>query len=133
MRYEFGRRKYRFAPYLFGGVGFFHFNPRAKYNNEWVNLRNIGTEGQGLPQYPNRKKYFPVQVAIPLGIGIKYNYTRQISFSFEYGYRLTFTDYIDDVSKTYPDAKFFEEFYADKPETAEKAIALSPALTRIRS
>ena len=50
-------------PYFFGGVGLFHFNPYT-YDNESKKtfLQPLGTEGQGLMDYPNRKKYSLTQV-----------------------------------------------------------------------
>ncbi|HSN60912.1 MAG TPA: DUF6089 family protein, partial [Ferruginibacter sp.] len=45
-----------FTPYLFAGVAAFHFNPYAfdQARNK-VYLRSLTTEGQGLPQYPEKK------------------------------------------------------------------------------
>src|SRR5438034_1143268 len=40
--------RYRFAPYVFGGLAVFHFNPKAYYNGQWVELQPLGTEGQTL-------------------------------------------------------------------------------------
>ncbi|RYF87789.1 MAG: hypothetical protein EOO03_09910, partial [Chitinophagaceae bacterium] len=42
-----------FSPYVFAGVAAFHFNPYAydSLDNK-VFLRTLGTEGQGLSQYP---------------------------------------------------------------------------------
>ncbi len=131
LRYEFGRRKYRYTPYVFGGVGIFHFMPKAKYNGQWVNLRKLGTEGQDFAAYPDRKRYSQIQPTIPLGIGFKYNFTREISFSFEYGYRITFTDYIDDVSKTYVDPQDILAEYPNNPETAQMIIDLSRRSTEL--
>ena len=38
-----------------------------------------------------------------MGVAAKYNLNRTIAISLEYGFRYTFTDYIDDVSGTYAD------------------------------
>lgn len=97
------------CPFLFGGIGLFHFNPMAQYTDVatgetgWVELQPLGTEGQGLPQYPDREPYSRLQPSLPFGLGVKYRPSKYLVFSVEYGYRKTWTDYIDDVSTTYVD------------------------------
>lgn len=90
-----------FSPYVFVGVGFVHFNPRTKYNDEWVELQPLGTEGQGIPEYG--EKYSLVQVVIPFGGGLKYAINDKWTLGAELGLRKTFTDYLDDVSTRYVD------------------------------
>ena len=89
------------SAYLFAGVGVFHFNPKGKYQGKWYELQPLGTEGQGVS--PARKKYARTQVCIPVGFGLRYFFNRRWGVGLEYGIRKTFTDYIDDVSKTYYD------------------------------
>ena len=91
------------ALYAFVGIGVFHFNPKGKssIDGNWHELQPLGTEGQGLS--PARSKYKRTQVCIPLGIGGRYFFNRRWGAGFEFGIRKTFTDYIDDVSKTYYD------------------------------
>jgi hypothetical protein len=93
---------FKFTPYIFGGVGLFHFNPYA-YDTlgEKVYLQPLGTEGQGLPQYPNRQPYKLTQFSIPFGGGLSYAISDNIIISGELGFRLLFTDYLDDVSGPY--------------------------------
>lgn len=90
-----------FSPYIFVGVTGTKFNPKANYQNEWVALQPLGTEGQGLSQYPEREEYETIAIAIPFGFGIKYALTDKINLGFEIGARRAFTDYLDDVSGTY--------------------------------
>ncbi len=92
-----------FSPYLFAGINFFSFNPTATINGTKYDLQPLGTEGQGLAAYPGKTPYSRFQVAIPLGIGAKYAINDTWNIGLEIGYRLAFTDYIDDVSTTYPD------------------------------
>src|SRR5690606_15533698 len=66
-------------------------------------LRDLGTEGQGLPQYPDKKMYNLVQIAVPFGGGIRLRLSDNVHISYEIGLRKLFTDYIDDVSTTYAD------------------------------
>lgn len=92
---------YEGSLYAFAGLGVFHFNPKGQYNGQWYALQPLGTEGQGIS--PARSKYKRTQLCIPIGIGGRYFFTRRWGVGFEFGLRKTFTDYIDDVSKTYYD------------------------------
>jgi hypothetical protein len=42
-------------------------------------------------------------MAIPFGIGFKYMASKKFAFECQFGFRRTFTDYLDDVSTVYPD------------------------------
>ena len=101
-QYEIGNKKYWVTSYMFGSVGGFYMNPQANYNGEWVELRPLGTEGQGT-NLSSKKPYPLTQLAVPMGLGIKMNVGKRMAISIEYGLRLTFTDYIDDVSGYYVD------------------------------
>jgi len=95
---------YTAYPYIFGGVGLFYFNPYSYDNNsEKIYLQPLSTEGQGLTDYPDRKKYSLFQFCMPFGAGYKWITKKKNQVAIEIGYRLCFTDYIDDVSKTYVD------------------------------
>jgi hypothetical protein len=87
------------SPYLFVGVGGLYFNPQARYEGKFIDLRPLGTEGQLLE---GGKTYSPFQVVIPMGLGIKLALWQRLSVGFEFGIRQTFTDYLDDVSGNYP-------------------------------
>lgn len=94
------------TPYLFGGLGIFHFNPMAMYTlgdgqELWAELQPLHTEGQGSTQYPDRKEYARTQFCLPFGVGVKVRLGKAFTLSAEYGFRKTWTDYLDDVSKTY--------------------------------
>lgn len=105
-------------PYVHAGVGIFHFNPYSHdKDNKKTYLQPLGTEGQGLKQYPDRKKYSLTQFCIPLGFGMKWKYKKGMEISYEFGYRIIFTDYLDDVSKTYVDPGMLEKEKGQK--TAE--------------
>ncbi len=96
-----GQKKFDVQGYLFGGLGFLFFSSQGKYNDTWVNLRPLATEGQGLPNGP--KVYAPVSMSIPFGFGAKYGLDRVWSIGLEVGLHYTLTDYIDDVSGYYYD------------------------------
>jgi hypothetical protein len=95
------RGGYFATPYIFVGISMFSFNPQAEYKSKWYELQPLGTEGQGTIAYPERKKYSLTQLCIPFGGGFKYNVNKKVNIAFEWGFRYTFTDYIDDVSTTY--------------------------------
>ncbi|MBS1915163.1 MAG: hypothetical protein JST87_02740 [Bacteroidetes bacterium] len=113
----------RLRPYGLIGIGVFHFNPQGTYHNpatnqdEWVDLRPLHTEGEGFPEYPDRKEYSLTQLNIPMGIGVKYYFSKNVNLSFEIVHRKTFTDYIDDVSTTFVDPSVF---YAHLPAAQAK-------------
>ena len=91
-------------PYVFTGIGMFHFNPYTydKENNKTY-LQPLGTEGQGLPEYPDRKIYKLTQFCLPVGGGWKMQLNQKWDIVYEMGYRFLTTDYLDDVSTTYAD------------------------------
>ncbi|MEL6864954.1 MAG: DUF6089 family protein [Bacteroidota bacterium] len=108
-----------FSPYVFGGVAMFRFSPEAFYDGRWVELQPLGTEGQYLDSYPERDPYRLTTIAVPLGAGAKYAINDRWNLGLELGFRLTFTDYLDDVSTTYVDS---EELLA---QSGELAVILS--------
>lgn len=102
--------------YLFLGVGGFYFNPKAQRFGVWYPLRPLRTEGQGLK--PNTKMYSQFSVCIPMGFGFKYAINRRWNIGLEYGLRLTFTDYIDDVSTVYVDPQLLTDNLGDNAPLA---------------
>ena len=102
--FEAGNALYTWTPFVYTGLSFFHFNPQAENEDGlWVNLQELGTEGQGSTSFPERTKYPLAQLAIPLGGGLKIAINPSFNVILEYGVRKTFTDYLDDVSTTYPE------------------------------
>ncbi len=92
-----------FTPYLCIGISMFNFDPRTEYQGEEYRLQPIGTEGQGLPQYPDREPYKLVSRTWIIGGGFKFRINRNFSTFIEIANRKTNTDYLDDVSSTYAD------------------------------
>jgi Domain of unknown function (DUF6089) len=98
----------RWTPYVYAGVAVFRHNPQAQAPDtdlagnslsnagEWVDLQPLKTEG---------KDYKLVQAAIPFGIGVRFKVTELIDIAGEFGFRYTFTDYLDDVSGYYVDLR----------------------------
>ena len=94
------RRRVNWTPYGTIGLALFYSNPKAEYNGETYNLRELGTEGQLLN---GGSTYSAFQLAIPFGVGIRYKLNDLFDISFEFGARFTLTDYLDDVSTDYVD------------------------------
>jgi hypothetical protein len=88
-------KKYRFAPYIFAGIGVFHFNPKAQLDgtSDWVALQPLHTE--------EPEEYGLIKPSIPYGVGIKYSLGNFWNLGIEVGQRKLFTDYLDDVSNHY--------------------------------
>jgi len=84
-----------FKAYVFAGLAVFHHNPQAYYNGSWVDLQPLKTEGESTP-------YSLWQPSIPLGVGFYFTLNRKFRIGWELGWRKTFTDYLDDISGTYP-------------------------------
>ncbi len=123
------RQKSGVYPYLFTGVSVFKFNPEAQFlydissgiaaymeqntpgsyirleniDGQWIELQPLATEGQETTEFNDKKRYALTQIAIPLGGGLKFKLDHKWTLGVEYGARLTFTDYLDDVSTTYVD------------------------------
>ncbi len=94
------------SPYIFGGIAMFYTNPYTDgMKGEKVFLRPLSTEGQGLPTYPDRKQYNLVNMSFPVGGGMKFFIGKTLMVCTEVGFRYTTTDYIDDVSRSYVNAK----------------------------
>jgi len=106
-RFMPGEPAFSFTPYITFGVGVFSYDPYAFLKGEKIFLRPLGTEGQGSPLYPDRKKYSSMGISIPFGGGIKYSFNERMNIGFEVLHRFTNTDYLDDVSKTYVDLAAF--------------------------
>ncbi len=95
----FNLHKYKFSPYITGGIGILFFNPYAKDlagNKQF--LRPLGTEGQGLYVNGFKAMYRKETYEFPVGIGVKYTATKRIMIALEYNFRVTGSDYLDDVS-----------------------------------
>ena len=91
------------AMVIFSGISIYNFNPEAENSlGQWVDLQPLGTEGQGTTAYPDRKKYSRTQIAIPMGGGVKISLNNNLNIAFSFSARKTYTDYLDDVSTTYP-------------------------------
>jgi len=103
--------------YFFGGIGASYFNPKGKYQDSWVALRPLKTEGQAKP-------YSPIAFSIPSGFGMRMGIGAQWRIGLEATYNMVFSDYIDDVSTVYADPASFSD-----PAAAFLSNPSDPAIT----
>lgn len=102
--YFFNLYDRRYSPYIFGGLAVYHFDPYAfNGSSNKIFLKPLSTEGQGITGYPDRKPYALTQAALPFGGGVKFAVTDNLRIGVEMGLRKLFTDYLDDLSKSYVD------------------------------
>lgn len=131
----------RIVPYGVIGIGYFHFNPQgsltdANGKKTWYYLRPLHTEGEGFPEYPERKEYSLNQINIPMGVGMKYYISDRVNISLEILLRKSFTDYIDDVSTTYINPDLFNKYLSPQNaiiarQISDKVFAIvNPGLSR---
>lgn len=99
-RFMPGEEGFNFTPYMSLGASIFSYDPYAYLNKEKYFLRPLGTEGQ--LDSVGRKPYSTMALAIPLSVGVKYAINSRLNIGFEVTHRFTNTDYLDDVSGTYP-------------------------------
>jgi opacity protein-like surface antigen len=95
--YNYFDRSQWFSPYVFLGFNVFNFNPKAQYEGKTYNLRTLGTEGQF-----KGEEYYTTQMGLVYGGGLKIAISETWAINIELSARKLFTDYLDDVSKTYP-------------------------------
>jgi hypothetical protein len=95
--YEHGTYENYFTPYVLVGFSVFKYNPKTDLRGETYNLRDFGTEGQ-----TNNDLYRLVKPAFVYGLGLKWDINYNFSLNIEIASHSVFTDYLDDVSGTYP-------------------------------
>ncbi len=113
------------APYIFGGIALIYSNPRAKLGDKWFDLQPLGTEGQTLE---GGNTYSKLGIAFPIGAGIKISLNERINIGFDFGYRFTLTDYLDDVSTVYPNLALLEEQNSIASQLSFRSPEISPLL-----
>jgi len=99
MPFQVGSKRHKGTAYLLAQVAGFYMNPKTRYENDWIYLQPLGTEGQGssIEGYDNQKRYSLYQIALPVGVGLKLSLGKTVVLGMEYTVRKTFTDYLDDV------------------------------------
>lgn len=124
-------RRKTIVPYALAGVAVYHHNPRAvapegtDEAGKWVALQPLGTEGQGKAGY--QKKYTLIQPALLIGGGVRFRITDRLDFGFEIGWRVLFTNHLDDVGGNYADIRDLDSKLARRmaDRSAEKTDAMT--------
>ncbi len=106
-----------FNPYAFVGIGLTTNSPKADFNGKKYGLRKLRTE---------TIKYSGVTPVIPFGVGIRIKPVSLALLVLEVGYRLTFTDYLDDVSTHFRDPTELSSDMARQLADRRPEIGLSP-------
>lgn len=104
-------------PYVFAGVGVLLFDPRAEVpeflrNTAGDTLAAVPRAGEmvSLRKYQTERPntYGRFAMVIPVGVGVRVKVTEFIDITAQISNRITFTDYLDDVSgRRYPDLDQF--------------------------
>ncbi len=115
--------------YAYAGVGGFYYNPKGRGpKGNYIPLRPLHTEGQGLPGGP--KQYKKYSICLPFGIAYRIIYNKQWAFGIDLCWRKTFTDYIDDVSTTYYDKAALAAAYGPlSAQMADPSLGIIPTAT----
>lgn len=90
-RYKGGRFNKTLSPYIIGGVGAAYLQPKTLFpstSTEWPGA----SEDQNVTL--NR-----VTMVLPMGGGLRYDLSPKVTLGLEAGLRMTFSDYVDGVSK----------------------------------
>lgn len=112
--YVHGSSDEYYTPYIFGGFSVFNYSPKAELDGVTYSLRDFGTEGQVVGS-----EYGSFSGSLVVGGGWKWDISDNYSLNVHIRYMRIFTDYLDDVSNTYPD---FDVLEASRGATA---VALS--------
>ena len=115
--FVFGQKKSRQAiqgtAYLLAQMGMFYMNPKTEYQGENIELRPLGTEGQG-SRLNSKGTYSNYQLGIPIGVGAKIQWGKRVTVNLDLTIRKTFTDYLDDIgSSTYADPTLLAQYNGD--------------------
>lgn len=120
-------------PYAMAGIGVLLFDPRAEVpeflrNEAGDTLMAVPRAGEmvSLRQYQTERPndYGRFALVIPVGVGVRVKVTSFLDVSAEVSNRITFTDYLDDVSgRGYPDR---DQFDLSIPEDVTAAALSDP-------
>ncbi len=106
--YIHGSKDEAWTPYLFLGFGASYFNPKAKLGDDWYELRPFGTEGQF-----KGEEYYTVAGGWVYGAGFKIDLSYEWSLNIDLTAHRLFSDYLDDVSTSYPDLDDVQDLRGD--------------------
>lgn len=80
-----------FSPYLIGGLGMTYFNPKVDFGDR----SGSNDEMVAMDQAEDVSTF---RLVVPVGAGVKMDLNPQWTLGLEYGFRISFSDYLDGVS-----------------------------------
>lgn len=92
----------RITPFIYSGISYFGFNPKASYGGENFELKRYGTEVADDQFNTEKDVYKTTALALPIGAGVKFRLNNYLNLAADFGFRTAYTDYLDDVSMDYP-------------------------------
>lgn len=95
-----------FKAYVFTGFGGAYHSPKAEYNGSWTPLQPLHTEGQKNTEV--NRPYSRFIFVVPAGAGFFFTIKKKYRIGWEFNWRTTFSDYLDDVSTVYADSSALE-------------------------
>jgi hypothetical protein len=103
----FRKKRPFFSPFVFVGIAGIMSNPIARNaafvannvasHSDWVDLRGYSKPSPSISGTEN-VNYSPFTFAIPMGLGFRIKLEDYVDLGFEFTYRKSFSDYLDDVS-----------------------------------
>ena len=118
--YVHGSREQYFAPYVLAGFSVVNFNPQTELDGTTYDLRPLGTEGQF-----QGEEYYAITGAFAYGGGFKIDLSYEWSVNVELSGRYMWTDYLDDVSTTYPDQEDLQSLRGDiAPQLSDRSLLI---------
>lgn len=125
-------------PFIAVGAGGFHFRPQTSLidpltgSRKWVYTKDLALEGEGIEGSGARETNL-WQVCVPVGAGIRWDVGKNMNLGFEYMYRFTTTDRLDNVSSTYVSDDYFDrnlgpEAAAIAKQVQDKSWEIEPSV-----
>jgi hypothetical protein len=103
------------SPYLYLGAAGFTHNPVARRDPSLVPGTPSLQAWQDLqPEDIEGAMYSLVNISIPFGFGFRYKIGAQMDLGFDFGYRVSLSDYLDDVSDDRPNVLTSPSIYFNR-------------------
>lgn len=98
--YFTGSKRNYITPYIFGGLSYLTFNPKADDGTALCSVLTDVDNEVAISDGDN--KYNLTSFSIPFGIGMKYSISEHIGMTLEWRMDYAFTDWLDDCHAYYP-------------------------------
>jgi hypothetical protein len=95
----------------------------GKYETDLYSWMTESSNGSG--EFQRKQKVSPWHVAVPMGVGIRYMLSKELSIGMEYCYMMFTTDLLDDVSDRYATYAEIDAAYPGDPVKQELARYIS--------